>query len=74
MLLCDGGEEELVRVTRCTQRHYNNLYDDDTILDGFASILQLRSDIKKANLDLKEGTFVTIVEFARLHGELTDAV
>ena len=35
MLLCNGGDEELVRVTRCTQKHYGNLCDDDAVLDGF---------------------------------------
>ena len=39
-----------------------------------SSMLQLRSDIKEAELGLKEDSFVTIVELERLHGELTDAI
>ena len=74
MLLSNGDDQELVRVTRCTQKHFGNLYGDDAALDGFSDVLQLKSYLKDAEPGLKEDSFVTIVEFERLHGEFANAI
>ena len=72
-LLSNGEEQELVRVTRCTQKHFGNLCNGDAALDGFSDVKELKSHLKGADSDLTDDNFITIVEFERLHGEFTDA-
>ena len=74
MLLSNGDDQELVRVTRCTQRHYGSLYGDDVVLNGFSDVQQLRSNLKDATPGLKKNRYVTIIEFERLYGESENAI
>ena len=74
VLLSTGDDQELVRITRCTQKYCGSLYGDDAMLDGFLDMLQLKRSLKEAEPDLKKNGYVTIVEFKRLYKESTNAI
>ncbi len=73
-LLHDDDQQKLVRVTRCTQMHLRSLYCGDTTLDGFSDISELKGFLQRTDPSLKEDSFVTIVDFVHLDGELADAI
>ena len=66
MMLTTGERNELVRVTNCKQRRVSNLTEDDTQIDGFTDVDQLREHLKGVDIDLTDNNIITLVEFEPL--------
>lgn len=70
VILANRDDSELARVTRCTQRRFNNLTEHDAMLDGFSDLAQLKAHVKSADPTLADTDFVTVVEFVLPCGEV----
>jgi len=74
MLLSNGDDPELVRVTRITQKYLRNVNGCDAVLDGFSDVIDLRTYLKRTDPTLKDDSYVTVVDFVRLDGELANDI
>lgn len=71
-LLASGTDQELVLVTRCTQRKYGNLWGSEAVLENYIDALELKSYLGKKLPSIADDGYVTIVEFERLYEESTN--
>ena len=71
--LSSGNGKELVRVTRCTQKHFKNLTEQDAMLDEFTNLPQLKEHLQKIDSHLTDASFITIIQFERLCTEVTNS-
>lgn len=73
IVLSCGNGKELVRVIRCTQKHFKNLTEQDAMLDEFSSLDQLKEHLWKTNSGLTDDSFITIAQLERMNTEVTNS-
>ena len=73
LLLSNGDGQELVLVTRRAHRRYGSLCGSDEILDSFENPFDVKAHLSQADPELRDNSFITIIETQRLHGDMSDA-
>lgn len=70
LILAAGDDIELVRVTSFASKRLSNLTSHDAMLDGLSDKAALEERLKTFNPDITDSTFVTLIEFVPICGEV----